>query len=86
MDGMTDVEIHRNHVRQALQLMRKHKLYVNRKKCIFATSEIPLLGCTVGKHDIRPDPDKIKAIIDCPVPVDVKGLRKFLGLAAFLHK
>ena len=35
---------------------------------------------------MRPDPKKIKAITDWPVPVDVKGLRKFLGLAAYLHK
>ena len=34
----------------------------------------------------RPDPEKVKAITDWPVPVDVKGLRKFLGLAAYLRK
>ena len=63
--------------------MREHKLYANLKKCIFAASEIPLLGCIVGKHGVRPDPEKIKAITDWPVPTDIKGLRKFLGLAAF---
>ena len=86
IDGKTDVEIHRTHVRQVLQLMRTHKLYASLKKCIFAASEIPLLGCILGKHGVRPDPENIKAINDCPVPVDVKGLRKFLGLAAYLHK
>ena len=58
----------------------------NFKKCIFAASKIPLLGCIVGKTGVRPDPEKIKAITDWPVPVDVKGLQKFLGLAAYLHK
>ncbi|CAI5703340.1 unnamed protein product [Peronospora effusa] len=86
MDGKTDVEVHRLHVRKVLKLMREHKLYANLKKCIFAASEIPLLGCIVGKNGVRPDPEKIKAITDWPVPVDVKGLRKFLGLAAYLHK
>ena len=86
MNGKTDVEVHRTHVRQVLTLMRKHKLYANLKKCIFAASEIPLLGCIVGKNGVRPDPEKIKAITDWPVPVDVKGLRKFLGLAAYVHK
>ena len=79
MGGKTTVEVHRTHVRHVLTLMRKHKLYANLKKSIFAASEIPLLGCIVGKHGIRPDPEKIKAITDWPVPVDVKGLRKFLG-------
>ena len=47
---------------------------------------MPLLGCIVGKHGVRPDPEKIKAITDWPVSVDVKGLRLFLWLAAYLHK
>ena len=54
--GKTDVEVHRTHVRRVITLLRKHKLYANLKKCIFA------------------------------VPGDIKGLRKFLGLAAYLHK
>uniref|UniRef100_A0AAV1UQA1 Reverse transcriptase n=1 Tax=Peronospora matthiolae TaxID=2874970 RepID=A0AAV1UQA1_9STRA len=66
--------------------MREHKLHENIKKCIFAASEVPLLGYIVGKHGVRPDPEKIKSITDWPVPVDVKGLRKLLGLAAYMHK
>ena len=79
MDGKTEVEVHRIHIRQVLTLTRKNKLYSNLKKCIFAASKITLLGCIVGKRGVRPDPKKIKAITDWPVPVDVKGLRKFLG-------
>ena len=48
MDGKTDVEIHRTHVRQVLTLMRNHELYADLKKYIFAASEIPLLGCIMG--------------------------------------
>uniref|UniRef100_A0AAV1V8J3 Reverse transcriptase/retrotransposon-derived protein RNase H-like domain-containing protein n=1 Tax=Peronospora matthiolae TaxID=2874970 RepID=A0AAV1V8J3_9STRA len=66
--------------------MREHKLLANLKKCKFAASELPLLGCIVGKNDVRHDPEKIKAISDWPVPVDVNGLRKSLGLTAYLHK
>ena len=86
MNGKSDVEVHRTHVRKVLTLMRKHKLYANLKKCLFAASEIPRLGCIVGQHGVRPNQEKIKAITGLPVPVDVKGLRKFLGLAAYLHK
>ena len=80
MNGKTDVEVHRTHVRQVFALMRKRKLYANLKKCIFATSEIPLLGCIVGKHGVLPDPEKVKAITGWHVPVDARELRKFLGL------
>ena len=86
MDGMKDVKAHQTHVRQVLQLIQKYKLYANLKKYIFAASEMPFIGCIVDKHGVRPDPKKIKAISDWPVPVDVQRLRKFLGLAAYLHK
>ena len=40
----------------------------------------------MGKHGVRPNPEKIKAITDWPVLTNVNRLRKFLGLAAYLHK
>ena len=46
MGGKTDVEVHCKYVRQDLRLMRKHKLYANLKKCIFAASEIALLDAS----------------------------------------
>ena len=58
--------------------MREHKLYANLKKCIFAASKIPLLGCIVGKHGVRPDPEKIKAITEWPMPTDIKDFESSL--------
>uniref|UniRef100_H3H9U1 Reverse transcriptase domain-containing protein n=1 Tax=Phytophthora ramorum TaxID=164328 RepID=H3H9U1_PHYRM len=46
----SDVEMHTEHLRKLLELMRKHKLYANLKKCIFGATEIPVLGCLVGKN------------------------------------
>ncbi|KAF1336587.1 Pol protein, partial [Globisporangium splendens] len=85
-DAASDVEVHKEHLRQLLDLMRKYKLYANIQKCMFGVDEIPVLGCFVGKNGVRPDPEKIKAINDWPVPTSQKDLRKFLGLATYLHK
>ena len=85
-DGKTDVEMHRVHLRRVFDLMRKHQLYANVKKCIFGAEEIPVLGCFVGKHGVRADPEKVNAITEWPVPRNEKELRKFLGLATYLHK
>ena len=40
--------------------MRKHILYANLKKCIFAASEIALPGCIVRTHSVVSGPEKIK--------------------------
>uniref|UniRef100_A0AAV1TMP7 Reverse transcriptase domain-containing protein n=1 Tax=Peronospora matthiolae TaxID=2874970 RepID=A0AAV1TMP7_9STRA len=85
VDEKTDVEVPRIPVRKVLTPMREQKLFANLKKCIFAANKMLLLGCIVSKNGVRPDPEKIQAICDWPVPVDVKGLRKSLGLAAYLH-
>jgi ribosomal protein S4 len=46
---------------------------------------------TVDGHQIRElgakfDPEKVKAIVEWPTPTGVKDLRKWLGLANYLHK
>jgi hypothetical protein len=86
MNGKTDVEMHRIHVRKLLELMRKHQLYANLKKCVFAAPEIEVLGCYVSKDGVRPDPEKIRAITEWTSPRNVKELRQFLGMATYLHR
>uniref|UniRef100_H3H8Q0 Reverse transcriptase domain-containing protein n=1 Tax=Phytophthora ramorum TaxID=164328 RepID=H3H8Q0_PHYRM len=54
VNGRSDVEMHTEHLRKLLELMRKHKLYANLKKCIFGATEIPVLGCLVGKNGRTP--------------------------------
>ncbi|KAE9160553.1 hypothetical protein PF005_g31595 [Phytophthora fragariae] len=86
VDGKSEVEMHKEHLRRLFALMRKHKLYANLKKCIFGASEIPVLGCLVGKNGVRPDPGKVRVINEWPTPSNVKELRQFLGLATYLCK
>ncbi|KAF1325449.1 Pol protein, partial [Globisporangium splendens] len=83
---LSAVDVHKRHLRSVLQCLRDNSLYCNLKKCIFGASEIPILGCYVGKAGVRADPEKIKAIADWPIPKNVKDLRKWLGLANYLHK
>ncbi|KAG2860112.1 hypothetical protein PC114_g28335 [Phytophthora cactorum] len=86
VNGKTDVEVHKEHLRKLLGLMHKHKLYANLKKCIFGASEIPILGCLVGKNGVRPNPEKVRVISEWPTLSNVKELRQFLGLATYLCK
>ncbi|GMF24588.1 unnamed protein product [Phytophthora lilii] len=45
-----------------------------------------VLECFIGKRGLRADRAKVKAIVDWPVPLNPKDLRKWLGLANYLHK
>ncbi|KAE8901553.1 hypothetical protein PF003_g14374 [Phytophthora fragariae] len=85
-EGKTAVKAHLGHLREVLLCMRENRLYANINKCIFGAEEIPFLGCFLGKDGVRADPKKVCAIAQWPVPVSQKDLRKWLGLANYLHK
>ncbi|OWZ19522.1 polyprotein [Phytophthora megakarya] len=60
--GMTDVEVHFQHLRKVLEVMRENKLYANLRKCIFCAPEITVLERYVSRDGVRADPEKIAAI------------------------
>ncbi|OWY94475.1 reverse transcriptase [Phytophthora megakarya] len=72
--GRSDVENHVDHLRTVLECMDTNKLYTNADKCIFGAEETPFVGCFIGKRGLRADPAKVKAIVDWPVPVNLKDL------------
>ncbi|KAL6316726.1 hypothetical protein AAG906_019657 [Vitis piasezkii] len=56
-------------------------LRLNPKKCTFGVTSGKLLGHMVSERGIEVDPDKIKAILDMPVPRTEKEIRGFLVFA-----
>ena len=52
-------------------------------KCSFAKLEIKFLGHVVSRDGRRPDPEKIEAIAEMPVPKDPKQLKSFLGMISY---
>jgi len=40
----------------------------------------------VSAEGVRTDPNKLKAVLEYPVPTNVKALRSFLGLASYCRK
>ena len=79
-------QVHLDHLEQVLACMSEHKLFANLDKCIFGADEIPVLGCYVGVDGVRADPAKVRAVSDWPEPKSPKDLRKWLGLANYLHR
>ena len=44
------------------------------------------MGHILSDQRLKPDPDKIKAIINMPTPQDKEAVRRFLGLIQYLSK
>lgn len=64
----------------------EHKLYAKKSKCMFFQSELQFLGHIISSQGVKPDPEKVKAIQKWPTPVNIKGLRGFLGLSGYYKK
>jgi len=59
---------HIQHVRKILSLLIKNGLYVKLEKCDFHVKETILLGFVVSVNGLSMDRNKVKAVIDWPIP------------------
>ena len=56
---------------------------LNNKKTIYGVNELKILGYLVGNGTIKPDPDRLRALMELPAPTSAKSLKRILGLFAY---
>lgn len=61
-------------------------LEFNWKKCHFLKKEIQYLGYIICDNEVRPSPEKIKAVANFKKPNNVKAVQSFLGLTGYFRK
>ena len=64
----TDLPTHLEHLEEVFKRLRKSQLKLNPSKCRFVQNEVIFLGNRVTAEGVGPDPNKIKAILECPAP------------------
>ena len=63
--------------------LKDAKLRINANKSTFSTEEIEYLGYMLTRSGIKPQPNKVSAILALTPPENVKGLRRFLGIVQY---
>ena len=66
--------------------LRKANLHLQTDKCEFWPPEVGYLGHQIDKNGVRPDPKKIIAVENFPVPKTQKNIKQFLGLAGYYRR
>ena len=66
--------------------IRKFRLRLNPKKCTFGVTSGKLLGHMVNEQGIEVNPDKMKSILDMPMPRTEKEIRGFLGKLQYISR
>ncbi|CAF3196869.1 unnamed protein product [Rotaria socialis] len=77
---------HQQHLNEILSILAKANFQVNPDKCSVAVQEIEFLSHTINEQGIKPNGDKIKAIIDLPAPHTLKEANEFLGKINWYRK
>ena len=72
--------------KEVLQVLADNDLFVNSEKSTFFTDTIEYLGTIVSHGKASMDPAKVQGVTDWPVPMRVKHVQAFLGLANFYRR
>ena len=71
---------------KVLQRCKEKDLVLNWEKCHFMVREGIVLGHLVSERGIEVDKAKIQVIEQLPPPVNIKGIRSFLGHVGFYRR
>ncbi|UYV69295.1 hypothetical protein LAZ67_6003159 [Cordylochernes scorpioides] len=77
---------HVSHLQQLFGRLRDYGLTINETKCTFGQPSVKFLGFIITNAGISPDPQRVQAIKDIPIPDTVGKLRRFLGMLNFYRR
>ncbi|GBG80478.1 hypothetical protein CBR_g30940 [Chara braunii] len=79
-------EGHVQHIEWALHALRDAGFKVALEKCQFFLTTIFFLGHVVTDKGLQPEPQKVAAVRDAPVPTTITQVRAFLGLVSYYRR
>jgi hypothetical protein len=76
------------HLKKLEEVLRRHRdagLKINAEMSTFCALEIEYLGYILTRDGIKPQSNKVQAILAIQPPTNVKELRQFLGMVQYYH-
>ena len=80
--GKTQKE-HDENLSKFLKVARDCNLTFNESKCVYSTDCVKLLGYQISKGTLKPDPDRVKTLLELPPPTNSKEQQRVVGLFAY---
>jgi hypothetical protein len=77
---------HINYLRKNFDRCRSLAISINPKKSILGVFEGKLLGHIVSKEGVRIDPERVKRIMEIPLPTSKKAIQSFFGRINFVRQ
>lgn len=77
---------HAQKLRTVFERFRETNLKVQLDKSHFLRKEVLYLGHTITREGLRPNTDKIDAVLKYPIPRTTTQINSFLGLLGYYRK
>lgn len=77
---------HNQKLVDVLNSLRKFNLKLQPRKCNFLRTEVTYLGHIVTNQGVKPDPTKIEAVQNFPIPINQTQIKSFLGLTGYYRR
>ena len=81
--GGADQDAHDENLRLFLKAAKEVNLTFNESKSVVSMSQIKILGYEVSHGLIRPDPERLRPLVELPLPTNNKELKRCLGMFAY---
>jgi len=76
-------EEHVTHVREVLSRLQRSGFNLNPDKVVLEASDVKYLGHLISARGVKILPERVTAIQDYPHPVNLRSLRRFIGMVGF---
>ena len=77
-----DQREHDRNLKRFMDAVKKYNLTLNEEKCTFSARSIKLLGYLISNGSVKPDPDRLKPLLNLPVPASAHALQRAIGIFA----
>ncbi len=84
--GGKNTEDHDKILKEVLRKATEWNLRLNLQKCKLRQTSVKYVGHILTDQGVKPDPEKVKAITEMPVPKNIDDVSRFLGFITYLGK
>ena len=81
-----DLNTHIEKLQKVFDRLRYFNLKLQPDKCEFLRREVNYLGHIITDEGVKPNPEKVKAVRDFPIPRTQKDIKSFLGLISYYRR
>ena len=83
---METEEGHEELVAEVIKRLEENDLYIKLEKCRWKVREVGFLGVVIGPERIKMEEEKVKGVLEWPIPKYVKDVQKFLELVNYYRQ